>query len=318
MSFRQDELKRLSQLAISQWPSQAEREHPYVLAPALARENLHDDLRGSALAYFNEHEIAWWLSDAERSEREDLKMTERLPTGHLNSSQVACVNHLEPARVDGDVALAVARNLEPRVAEVRDTGEGGYVAFEWIGKSEYLDEPGAHVRGAHVTSLDALMRVTLDDGAFALLVVEWKYLESYPATSVAKSRRGTDRVAVYRELIEGADSPLAPGDAERLFYEPYYQLARQTLIAARAVADPETPETEWLHVHVIPEGNAALRRRAKEAAPLLLGETLEEAWRSALKAPERYRVLAPSDVVPSDARGDWKKWWEFLAERYLT
>jgi hypothetical protein len=245
-------------------------------------------------------------------------MTERLPTGHLNSSQVACVNHLEPARVDRDVALAVARNLEPRVADVRDTGEGGYVAFEWIGKSEYLDEPGAHVRGAHVTSLDALMRVTLDDGALALLVVEWKYLESYSATSVAKSRRGTDRVAVYRELIEGDDSPLAPGDAQRLFYEPYYQLARQTLLAARAVADPETPETEWLHVHVIPEGNAALRRRAKEAAPLLLGETLEEAWRSALKAPERYRVLGPSDVVPSGPPGRWANWRQFLASRYLT
>jgi hypothetical protein len=68
---------------------------------------------------------------------------------------------------------------------------------------------------------------------------------------------------------------------------------------------------------VIPEGNVALRRRVKEAAPLLLGETLEEAWRSALKAPERYRVLARSEVVPSDASG-WKKWRAFLAERYLT
>jgi hypothetical protein len=318
MSFRDDELQRLSQLAISEWPPQADRQHPYVLAPARAGENLQDDLRASALAYFDEHGIAWWLSKAERAERTELGMTDRLPTGHLNSSQVACVNHLEPARVDREVALAVARNLDPRVAEVRDSGEGGYLAFEWIGKREYLNEPGAFVRGANVTSLDALMRVTLDDGALALLVVEWKYLESYPATSVATSGRGTDRVAVYRELIEAADSPLAPGDAGRLFYEPYYQLARQTLLAARAVADPETPETEWLHVHVIPDRNLELRRRAGEAAPLLLGETLEEAWRSALKAPERYRVLAPSEVVPSDASGDWGKWREFLAERYLT
>jgi hypothetical protein len=60
-------------------------------------------------------------------------MTHKLPTGHLNSSQVACVNHLEPARVDGEIALAVARNVEPRVVEVRDTGVNGYVSFEWIG-----------------------------------------------------------------------------------------------------------------------------------------------------------------------------------------
>jgi hypothetical protein len=267
MSFRDDELKRLSAIALSEWPCQAAREHPYVLAPALVLENLHEDVWASALSYFDAHEIAWWLSDAERGERRRLGLTHRLPTGHMNSSQIACVNHLEPARLDRELALAVARNLDPRVAEVRDTAEGGYVAFEWVGKREYLSEPGAFGRGAYVTSLDALMRVTLDGGALALLVVEWKYLESYPATSVATSGR-TDRVAVYRDLIEGADSPLAPGDAERLFYEPYYQLARQTLLAARAVVDPDTPETEWLQVHVIPEGNVALREGTATACNL--------------------------------------------------
>jgi hypothetical protein len=318
MSFRDEELERLSGLATAKWPLQEDRRHPYVLAPALILENLHDHVFASALAYFDSHEIAWWSSDEERQERKRLGLSHKLPTGHLNSSQIACVNHLEPARVDREVALAVARNIEPRVSEVRESGEGGYLAFEWIGKREYLNEPGTFVRGANVTSLDALMRVTLDDGALALLVIEWKYLESYPAKSVATSDGGTDRVAIYRKLMEAADSPLAPGDPERLFHEPYYQLARQTLLAARAIADLDTPETEWLHIHVIPEGNVALRRRVTEAAPLLLGKTLEETWRSALKAPERYRVLAPSDVVPSDTGDDWKEWRQFLAERYLT
>jgi hypothetical protein len=195
------------------------------------------------------------------------------------------------------MALIVARNLEPRVVSVRDTGEGGYVAFEWIGKKSYLNEPGARVRGANVTLLDALMRVTLDGGALALLVIEWKYLESYGALSVETSLSGTDRVAVYRALIEAGDSPVLPGDPKRLFYEPYYQLARQTLLAARAVAEAETAETEWLHVHVIPEGNVTLRQRVKKAAPLLRGDTLEETWRSALKVPERYRIVTPSAIV---------------------
>ena len=39
------------------------------------------------------------------------------------------------------------------------SGDGGYAAFEWVGKKDYLKEPGAHVRGANVTSLNALMRV---------------------------------------------------------------------------------------------------------------------------------------------------------------
>jgi ADP-ribosylglycohydrolase len=46
-----------------------------------------------------------------------------------------------------------------------------------------------------------------DDTSMALCLAESrKYLENYPATSVATSARGTDRVAVYRELIEAADS----------------------------------------------------------------------------------------------------------------
>jgi Restriction Endonuclease associating with ARP len=220
MSFRQDELERLRGLAIAKWPSQVEREHPHVLAPALVLENLAAEVWASALAYFDRHDISWWVSNEERTERKQLAITHRLPTGHLNSSQIACVNHLEPARVNKEMALAIARNLEPRVAEVRDTGEGGYFAFEWIGEPKYLNEPGAHVRGANVTSLDALMRVTFDDGTLALLAIEWKYLESYDASSVATSSRGTDRIATYRALIEAADSPLAAGEAGRLFYEP--------------------------------------------------------------------------------------------------
>jgi hypothetical protein len=93
---------------------------------------------------------------------------------------------------------------------------------------------------------------------------------------------------------------------------------RQTLLAARAVADPATPETECLHVHVIPEGNAALRRRVKEAAPVLLGKTLEQASRSALKAPDRYRIVTPSQVVPAEVPAPRVGWRTFLEERYLT
>jgi len=70
-------------------------------------------------------------------------------------------------------------------------------------------------------------------------VIEWKWLESYDAARVATSAGGTDRVARY----QGADrGPLLAADArrphKRLFYEPYYQLVRQTLLAARAFADP--------------------------------------------------------------------------------
>jgi hypothetical protein len=318
VSFSEEETARLARLAVATWPSQALRKPPHVLSPELAHENLQADVRKSALSYFDAHGISWWLSDQEREERKQLAIKEPLPTGHLNSSQIACLNHLEPARLQPEIALVIARNLEPRVAEVRQNGEGGFVEFEWIGKKSYLTEPGSHTRGANVTSLDALMCVTLDKDTPALLVIEWKYTENYGAAPCAMSSRRTDRVGIYRDLIEADDSPFVPGDPARLFYEPYYQLMRQTLLAARAIADPDRPEKEWIHVHVIPERNGELRRRVEKAAPLLIGTTLEEAWRSALKLPDRYRILAPSAVVSGVEDERWRSWRDFLCERYLT
>jgi len=318
-TFQDREIARLSKLAIESWLEQRRRPYPYILPPSIAEQNLLPDVRTSAIDYFAEHDIKWWLSDREKAERRTRGKPPSGPTGHMNSSQVACVNHLEPARLDETVALAVARLLEPHVASVRDTGEGGFVAFEWIGERDYLgeaDSEGARRRGEYVTSADALMRVTLDDGEQLLLVIEWKYLEQYDGVYFGNPRR----LGRYRPLIDADGSPIVAGEAERLFYDPYYQLLRQTLLAAAAVADPMTPETGWRHMHVIPRDNEALRTRVKEAAPLLLGATVEETWRSALTKPERYRVVDPSDAVPrADSLSPrWRQWRTQLGERYLT
>ena len=326
-SFPQAEIAWLGELAVRRWPSQSARPHAHVLAPELAAENLLDAVRGSALDYFRAHDIRWWLSSEEQAERARRGLGGGFPTGHLNSSQVVCVNHLEPARVDRELALNVARNLVPDAIDVREIdeepedGANGYVAFEWIGDQDYLGEAregAVRVRGANVTSVDALIRLTLDDGTQALLVIEWKYLECYGGESVAVSKPGTDRVKRYRTLIERPDSPFLPGESERLFYEPYYQLMRQTLLAWQAAADPKMPETTWLHRLVVPAGNLALRCRVPEAAPKLIGDTLEEAWKSALKEPERFRVVTPTEVVEGVVPAGWQAWRHELAHRYLT
>jgi hypothetical protein len=93
---------------------------------------------------------------------------------------------------------------------------------------------------------------------------------------------------------------------------------RQTLLAAAVAADPETPELTWVHVHVIPAENLELRTRVKHAVPLLEGNTLDETWQGALRAPERNRVVTPFDVVPESAPTSWADWRRCLSERYLT
>jgi hypothetical protein len=152
VSYRSRERRRLTEYAWNTW-----RVEGYVLPYELAVETLHESLRETALAYFKQHKIKWWTSPWDTGRPALDKDAAGLPTGHLNSSQVACVNHLEPARLDRELARRVARNVDEAFVDVRPVEDGGFVAYEWIGERDYLGEPGPRVRGANITSLDGLM-----------------------------------------------------------------------------------------------------------------------------------------------------------------
>lgn len=305
MAFQRDELARLSELARTDWG--VER---HVIPYEHANETLHASLRASALAYFKRHQIVWWTSKYDKRTKE----MEGRPTGHLNSSQVACVNHLEPTRTDVAFARRVVANVAPTLAAI--PVDDGFVDYEWIGLASYLGEKGPRTRGANITSLDALMCGEHEDKR-TLLAFEWKYLESYGVETVAVSARGTDRVATYRPLLEHPACPIEVEDIRWLFYEPYYQLMRQTLLAWQMVEHSEFGASDWLHVHVVPDLNIALRN--SKAAPNLNGDTMYEKWRSVLRRPERYHLLTPTELlegVELDSRwSDWRRW---LSRRYLT
>jgi len=313
VSYQSQERKRLVEYARKTWQVEG-----HILPYQVAAETLHESVRETALAYFNRHKIKWWTSrwDVGRPRLEGDVVG--VPTGHLNSSQVACVDHLEPARVDRDLARGVARNVGETFVEVQPVEDGGFVAYEWIGKHNYLGEPGARVRGANITSLDGLMCAQCSDGTRVLIVIEWKYLESYGPESVATSRHGTDRVATYQRLLEDTGCPIKHGDHRRLFFEPYYQLLRQTLLAWQMVEHREHGASAWLHVHVVPELNVTLRGGGRGALELS-GETMAEKWRSVLKQPERYLLITPTELVAGvGASGRWGGWRQWLRERYLT
>jgi restriction endonuclease-like protein len=190
---------------------------------------------------------------------------------------------------------ASLRGLDDRFLEPLEVDEG-FVAYEWIGADNYLGEPGRRVRGANVTSLDALMRASCNDGTVVLIAIEWKYTESPDPRQKLLSDSGTNRVDVYRPLLERDDCPIHQGPAERLFYELYYQLMRQTLLAWQMVEHAEFDGADWVHLQVVPSGNAAVRGRTG-AAPDLEGATSEEAWRSALVVPTRFRQLTQTEFL---------------------
>jgi hypothetical protein len=178
--------------------------------------------------------------------------------------------------------------------------DGRFVAYEWIGEDNLLNEPGARTRGAMVISLDALMLARRDDTASVLVVFEWKYgallprlgrdipaadrpREDLPPT--ARPSGLPDQGRPTRRPLLRALLPAHAPDPPRLADRPAPQTPGAGLAARarRARAEPRSPPTKpW------PE----------RAAPDLPGETMEEAWRPVLKQPERVApFVAPQPIL---------------------
>ena len=268
---------------------------PFVLSDP--RLNLWAGVREDAIEYFDRHSIPWHQGG------------DREPTGHLLSSQVACVNHLYLLRQRKDLADAVVRELGFGLVEAALL-ETGYVEFEVIGKGPYLGER-SWTRGASSTSVDAVMLGVRDDGERILVLIEWKYTESYGASNLYIPARAD----VYDPFVLDVESPIDIELPESLYYEPFYQLMRQALLGWRMVQEGDYDATGFIHVHVIPEENVKLRESV--ASPQLDGDDMSEAWRSVLKEPERYVGISPGELLaPLASEEDSRAFLSYLDHRY--
>jgi len=259
--------------------------------------NLWTGIREDALAHFDDHGIVWHQGGT------------REPTGHLLSSQVACVNHLCYLRQHKDLADAVVRNLGFGMVEAAmlDTG---YVEFEVIGLGPYLNER-SWTRGANSTSVDAVMLGVTGDGSRVLILVEWKYTESYSQANLYHQARAK----VYDALIMDPRSPIDVDSPQYLYYEPFYQLMRQTLLGWKMVEHGDYNACGFIHVHVIPQGNRKLQ--VSVTSPQLPGDSMSGAWRSVLKEPARYITVTPNELLaPLWDERDSASLLHYLQERY--
>jgi hypothetical protein len=128
------------------------------------------------------------------------------------------------------------------------------------------------------------------------------------------STRGTSRLEIYRPLLDDPDCPIRAGEHGRLFYDPFLQMMRQTLLAWQMVEHREFGATDWLHVTVVPEANVEFRGLV--TSPGLAGADMADAWRSVLKEPRRYQLVTPTDLVEDiDPASKWRQW---LRLRYGT
>lgn len=261
--------------------------------------NLWEGIQEDAKAYFKKYKIKWWKGDGDD------------PTGHLLSSQVACINHLYFLRQRPDVATALLKGLDASIDRAAIV-DNGYVEFEFIGAKRYLKEK-SWTRGANCTSVDAAMIGQREDGTRVMFLIEWKYTEDYRF----ENKYIPERSRVYDELITSLGSPFKTVDVKAFYYEPFYQMMRQTLLAQQIVDNNDHECTDYYHVHVIPKENIELLKTI--TSPALSGKDISVAWRAVLKNPNKYLCRTPLEFLRS-ANGcpDCSSIFAYLQKRYWS
>lgn len=271
--------------------------------------NLHDSIRQDAIDYFSQNNIAWWTYNE----------TPEKPSGHMVSSQIQCLNFLFPFRKNKTATLMLARVFNPEIDDVLPVigdKDPGYIAFEFtVDKGSLLGENDkSSRRGAYCTSVDAFIIAT-SKRRKVLIPVEWKFTENY-LESISKAlegSKGKTRQTRYNQLIHNSLQLKIFPDLSRsiYYYEPFYELMRQTLLAEqmvrRGLAD------EYLHVLVAPKKNADLL----EYKYPLTGKTLEPAWQSCLNLSSRFRLIYTRQILELiQSLPGYSELYKYLEERY--
>ncbi len=206
------------------------RKYDYMLRDG--QNNLFKPYRAEMISYMANNGAAWWGGGG--------------PPVNPLSSQAACLNHLFPFREDAEAVLAIARKISPDIVAVlpieTDRYAPAYIQFEAVSDEDHLNE-GCVTRGSNCTSLDALIYAVHKDGRKLLLPIEWKYTEVYGDENKAEGTSGQTRKGRYDGLMKQSRQLLAaPKEPSVYYFEPFYQLMRQTLWAEQMIAHGKTEE----------------------------------------------------------------------------
>jgi hypothetical protein len=277
-------------------------------------ENLFSDIRNSAIHYFDEYEIKWHDAISKK------------PSNHLCDSMVSCVNFLFPF-ADKPLALKeLIRPLFPTIEEILPMEKDGLIlALEWIGKENYLGEKvrgqGKRTRGANFTSADAAVMFQRQDKKKQIVLIEWKYTESYGGTFLKFSKSGTDRSKIYEHLFRHEDFPLKKEllpSFDSLFYEPFYQFMRQQALAHEMERFRELDAEVVSLLHIAPAMNKEFQRVT--SPPLAeLGETVIQIWKDLQRVPNRFHSISTEEMFSRFPIQDYPaldSWWEYITSRY--
>jgi hypothetical protein len=238
------------------------------------------EVRDLALTLFAELEIPWHAGIGSG------------PGNHLLSSQVQCVNALGQMVTDPD-RLVLAFGEALGTVEVLPIEPGRYLTFEYIGPTDFFGEApdGERTRGARCTSVDAAFLHRTREGLTELVLLEWKYTESYRPRPL-EPERDAIRWRRYGAALTAPDGPVRSDvlDFADLLDEPFYQLVRQQLLASELEKARVCGADRVRVVHVLPKRNAAYRQSLRPAHRAI-GASVGEVWQRLLRHPDRFVSL---------------------------
>ena len=211
-------------------------------------------------------------------------------------------------------------NISPPQMLPIDETNGSFVGFEWVGKRSYLNETRGSAkltRGANATSADAILRFR-HEGRIESLLVEWKYTESYGAPLDADGNE--TRVKRYEDIAFAPDGPIR-GDlglaVEDFFWEPFYQLFRQQMLAFQMQKHRESGAERVRVLHIAPAANKPL---LKITAPKLRDRdstTAFAAFKTTLVDQNAFVSIATEQAfAPLLADPRASEWASYIRERY--
>ena len=293
-------------------------------------KNLFKPILKESMEYFRLNGIDWWGG-------------RKVPTGHTLSSQIACLNHLFAIRKDKQAVLSLLKNVSNDFIDVflitTDKYSPAYIQFEAVSDNDYLFEEQLN-RGSHCTSIDALIFAKDKDGKKWLIPIEWKYSEHYNNTDKSvEDRKGEpkgtngkgierlDRYCYNKEgrLIDNSKQLKSLPEYKNsvYFFEPFYQLMRQTLWAEEMIknkvyiSDKLTADN-FLHLHVIPKENDDLQKIRTEKKYKCSGLDMESTWRKNLEDNSKYQIISPEAFMKNIDKKKYAELIDYLSSRYWS
>jgi hypothetical protein len=267
-------------------------------------KNFYQPIKEMVVEYFDKNNIDWWGGKKE-------------PTGHTLSSQIACLNHLFAIRKDKQAVLSLLKSVSDDFEDVfeieTDKFNSAYIQFEAVSDRDNLREEQTS-RGSKCTSIDALIFAKHKDGTKWLIPIEWKYTEHYQNEDKASGEKGEVRKGRYTDIINNSNQ-LQSENHDCYYFEPFYQLMRQTLWAEQIIKNKETERLKadnFLHIHIIPKENDDLLKKVYKCS----GLDMENTWRKNLKDNTKYRIVSPEIFLQNIDHNKYSELIDYLKIRY--